>query len=376
MNGSPDEAILAGVIERLGQEPEFLAGWLAAAPDRGEGIVRRLGLDERRRARLLLYRAPRPGRFRADVTAIAEDLDVDRDELAAGLRETVALSGLAVVATVARGAGADRETRSDVLAAAHDEAEEQVQASGVAIPRVRERAAAFWADVPPDVRERRDVEAAVVWSAPLAVVALPALDERRARAWLSERNVPLDGAAGTRRLRGLLLAWRGEGIVFVDGTLDHAERRFTVAHELGHFLFDYVEPRDRVLREAPALIEVLDGWRPAGRAERAEAILARVPLGLHTHLLERDAHGGAAYDVELAEDTASQFALELLSSWPETLEATRGVAAETAGLPFDERVRQAAGVLAARFALPAERAAVRAVSALRALGIQRGFFDR
>lgn len=376
MNGSPDEAILAAVIERLGQEPEFLAGWLSAVPDRGAGIVRRLGLDDRRHARLLLHRTPRPGRFPADVMAIAEGLEVDRNELAAGLREAAALTGLAAIAAAPRRAGADQDTQSGVLAAAHDKAEEQVQASSVAIPRVRERAAAVWADVPPDVRKRRDIEAAVAWSAPLAGVALPALDEQRARAWLTERHAPLDGTAGTRPLRGLLLAWRGVGIVFVDGTLDHAERRFTVAHELGHFLFDYIEPRDRVLREAPALIEVIDGWRPAGRAERAEAILARVPLGLHTHLLERDVNGGAAPDVELVEDAASQFALEVLSPWPEALEATRAAAAETAGLPFDERVWRAAEVLAERFVLPAERAAVRAVSALRALGIQRGFFDR
>jgi hypothetical protein len=376
VNGSPDETILAAVVEDLGQEPEFLAGWLDAAPDRGDGVVRRLGLDERRHARLLLYRTPRPRRFLADVMAIAQDLEVDRNELAAGLRETVALSGLAAIEAAARGGGGHQATRSGVLAAAHDKAEEQVQTSSATITRVRERATAFWADVPPDVGERRDVEAAVAWSAPLAVVALPALDEQRARAWLTERNVPLDGGAGTRPLRGLLLASRGAGIAFVDETLEHAERRFTVAHELGHFLFDYVEPRDRVLREAPALIEVIDGWRPADRAERAEAILARVPLGLHTHLLERDTHGGAVYDVELAEDAASQLALELLSPWPEALDATRAAAAETAGLPFDERVQRAAEVLAARFALPAERAAVRAVSALRALGIQRGFFDR
>jgi hypothetical protein len=137
-----------------------------------------------------------------------------------------------------------------------------------------------------------------------------------------------------------------------------------------------VEPRDRVLRGAPSLIEVVDGWLPPGRAERAEAILARVPLGFHTHLLDRDTHGGAAYDVEVAEDAASRFALELLSPWPEALAATRTAAAETAELPFDERVRRAAEVLAVQFALPAERATERAISTLRALGIQRSFFDR
>ena len=375
MNDSPDEAILAAVIEGLGREPEFLAGWLAGVPDRGEGIVQRLGLDERRRARLLLYRTPRPGHFSDDVTTIAEDLEVQRDRLAAALREAAALSALTAVAGEAHGARAPG-TPAGVLAAAHDRAEEQVHASSAAIPRVRERAATFWAGVPADVRERQDIEAAVAWSAPLAVVALPTLDEQRARAWLSQRNVPLDGDATARPLRGLLLAWRGAGIVFVDGTLDQPERRFTIAHELGHFLFDYVEPRDRVLRDAPSLIEVVDGWRPPGQAERAEAILARVPLGLHTHLLDRDAHGGAAHEVELAEDAASRFALELLSPWPEALEAARTAAAETTELPFDERVRRTAEVLAVRFALPAERAAERAASALRALGIQRSFFDR
>jgi hypothetical protein len=374
VDSSPDEAVFAALSEHLREEPEFLAGWLAAAPDRGEGIIRRLGLDQRQRARLPLYRSPRAGHFIADVTAIARHLHVDPDELAVGLREGVALAALAAVpaAELERPAG---EVQAGLVSAAHDMADDQVSASTSFAGRARERADSFWADVPDEVRHHHDLEVAIAWATPLAIVALPALDQHRARGWLASRGVELSDDSGARALRGLLLASRGAGIVFLDGRLTRADRRFTVAHELGHFLFDYVEPRERVLREAPELLDVIDGWRPPSRAERAQAVLARVPLGLHAHLLERDADGGAAHDVEAAEDAASQFALELLAPWSTVLELASATAHEHR-LPFAELIDEVADVLADRFTLPRNRAAVRARSALHALGIRRSFFDR
>ena len=102
MDDSPDETILAAVAGRLGRDPGFLAAWLAVAPDGGDGLVRRLGLDDRGRASLALCRPPRPDRFAADVTAVARHLGVDAGELAAGLRETAALTGLAAAGHAAR----------------------------------------------------------------------------------------------------------------------------------------------------------------------------------------------------------------------------------------------------------------------------------
>jgi len=225
------------------------------------------------------------------------------------------------------------------------------------------------------VQRQRDIEAAVAWSAPLAVVALPNLDARRARGWLAERGVRLDDGDADRPLGGLLLAARGVGIVFFDGTLEPADRRFTVAHELGHFLLDYLEPRERVLREAPSLLEVVDGWRPPTRAERAQAVLARVPIGLHAHLLDRDVHGAAVPDVEAAEDAASQFALEVLAPWSATVDAARAMVGDRRS-PYGELLAEVTARLADQFALPVNRAAVRAAATLEALGVRRGFFGR
>jgi len=369
VHDSPDETILAAVAGRLGRDPGFLAAWLAAAPDGGDGLVRRLGLDDRGRASLALCRPPRPDRFAADVTAVARHLGVDAGELAAGLRETAALTGVA-----AGHAAVGVDERAGLLAAAHDWVDEQV-AVAASTTRLRERAAAFWAGAPESARRGGDLEAAVAWSAPLAVVALPNLDARRARGWLAERGARLGDGDSDRPLRGLLLAARGVGIVFLDGTLAPADRRFTVAHELGHFLLDYLEPRERVLREAPLLLEVVDGWRPPTRTERAQALLARVPIGLHAHLLDRDVHGAATPDVETAEDAASQFALEVLAPWSAALDVAREVVGDRRS-PHGELLAEVTARLAERFVLPADRASVRAAATLEALGVRRGFFDR
>jgi hypothetical protein len=362
----PDELALRDVAPALEGDPGFLAAWLAAAPDRGSGLARRLGLDDRRRASLALCRPPRPGQFATDVTAVASHLGTDPNALATGLRELVAVTALAATSAADRGS---------LLAAADDRAEAQVEVVPFVEARLRDLAEAFWSQAPEAARRRADVEAAVAWVAPLAVVGLPGLDSRQARSWLAEQGVPLGDDVAHRPLRGLLLAARGAGIVLLDETLPGPERRFTVAHELGHFFLDYQQPRERVLREAPSLLAVVDGLRPPTSTERLQAVLARVPLGVHAHLLERDELGGAAADVETAEDAASQFALELLAPWPAALDAARAVLGDRRA-PYGELLAEVTADLAERFWLPRARAAARAAAALEALGVRRGFFER
>jgi hypothetical protein len=103
--------------------------------------------------------------------------------------------------------------------------------------------------------------------------------------------------------------------------------------------------------------------------------LARVPIGLHAHLLDRDVHGGPTADVEAAEDAASQFALEVLAPWQVALEEARSLVADRRS-PYRVLLEELTGHLAQRFVLPADRAAVRAAVLLEALGVHRGFFDR
>jgi hypothetical protein len=128
-----------------------------------------------------------------------------------------------------------------------------------------------------------------------------------------------------------LTAYAGVGILFVDRSDGPDQQRLTMAHEAGHFITDYLIPREDVARRRPELLAVLDGDRAPTDTEQFDALLADVPIGFHTHLLVRDARGGhlssASADVE---DRAERLALELLAPLQSVLRVT---AAPDAGDP-------------------------------------------
>lgn len=352
---------LEGVIVHLRDSPEFLAGWLAATPA-VDDLLAGLRLDRSAQQRLLLCRAPRPEHFATDVTAIADYVGVEALALAQVLRAATALTALATRPVA--------EVAGELVAAARDSVEEQPPGSAAAA-RLRTLAEATWSAAPAQAQEAADVEAAVAWSSPVAVVSLPRLALPAVNRWLDQRGIPrIDG--GDDPLRGLIVAWRGHGVIFIDGTLSVAERRFTIAHEHGHFLLDYLEPRHRVLADAPDLLAMVDGQRPPTSADRARAALARVPLGVHRHLLARDAGGGATVEVLGAEDDASGYALELLAPWDGVIRLVGNLDRQ----PYEVMLSAAANAVSDVFALPMDVARARAAAALEALGIREGFFDR
>jgi IrrE N-terminal-like domain len=368
---SNDPIDLGPVVESLRREARFLAGWLVPQPEAEQLLADRLGLDGPRLQRLLLSRAPRPQHYADDVAVIADAIGVDAVALAAGLREAAAIATLSQArAPVVLGRAAD----DGVLAAALDTVDDQPAPASEQADRLRRLAARLWASTPPAVQAELDVEAVAAWSLTVAVVTLPDLDLPGVSRWLADRGVPIT-ITEPIPLRGLLVAWRGTGVVFVDGRLSEAERRFTLGHELGHFVIDYHEPRQRLLREAPELMEVMDGHRPVDPSDRARALLARVPLGLHAHLLDRDVDGGTTIDVASVEDAASHFALELLAPWPDLLATMRG-AGPGRGEGYEDHVARMVQAIGDRFRLPPGPARLRAGQGLEALGVRRSFFER
>jgi len=67
------------------------------------------------------------------------------------------------------------------------------------------------------------------------------------------------------------------------------------------------------------VLEVLDGRRRPGPAERLHALLGGVPVGFHTHLLARDGDGRAAGAEAAAEREADRLAYQLLAPAAEVL---------------------------------------------------------
>lgn len=174
----------------------------------------------------------------------------------------------------------------------------------------------FWRLSPADpLPFPRDLTAIVPMALPLNVIELPNLTCAQIDAYLAGIGGAATVLCRDRALRGCLVAVRGEGAIFLDPGDAAAERRFTLAHEVGHFLLDYHLPRSRALRALGERIRpVLDGDRPATRRERVESVLAHVPIGLHIDLMERGPAGDVVAEAVLTSEAgADRFALELLA---------------------------------------------------------------
>ena len=175
-------------------------------------------------------------------------------------------------------------------------------------------AAQFWRLAGTDESFPRNLQSAVSLALPLTIVYLPALSPSAVERWLSHRGLSWTIRADNRALRGCLVAQRGHGFLFADGTMPPDEARLTIGHETAHFLRHYLNPRQlAVERLGEGILSVLDGDRQPTPAERLNGVLRGCPVGRCMRLLDRDADGLPAGATQEAETEADLIAFELLA---------------------------------------------------------------
>ncbi len=209
----------------------------------------------------------------------------------------------------------------------------------------------FWIAVGTPEPFPRRLEPSVLWTLPLAIVKLPRLWVHDAKTWLERRDIPLHLGSQDRPLHGCTIAYAGKGFVLLDGTDPDDESRFSLAHEVAHFLVDYLWPRQRAIsRLGSGIVEVLDGLRPPTVEERFHALVRHIPLGVHAHLMTRRPDGvlGCSRIIE-AENRADRLALELLAP---SAEVRRHLAHFEKLLSFREGVQRTMHILLSDFGLP------------------------
>lgn len=190
---------------------------------------------------------------------------------------------------------------------------------------VRELAGEFWklaGDAGPFPRDlRHAVQRAVV----LSVKVLANLSVQRVTAWLRDQGIACGIQERERALCACLFARGGCGFIFLDAGDDDAEQRFSLAHELAHFLRHYRQLRRRAaVRFGPGILDVFDGKRSPTPTERLHALLCNVPVGEHVHLLARDERRRiASQAIASAELDADLLGCELLAPAETVLQQTR-----------------------------------------------------
>ena len=185
----------------------------------------------------------------------------------------------------------------------------------MADPRATARRFRAEAGVPQDVPVSAELLLPRLY--PVTVVPLPGLCVAMLREWLERHGVSAPNLVQCRdrQLRGAIVAWKGHGLLCADVEDGELERRFTFAHEAGHYLQDHCYPRqDLLARYGEELAPVLDGLRPATAAEQVQAALGRTQFRLYTHLLERGTYDTGNGDLVVeTEDGADAFACEVLA---------------------------------------------------------------
>ena len=193
----------------------------------------------------------------------------------------------------------------------------------------------------------RTLERPLALALPVALVKLPRLRLKDIEHWLKARSIPFSFNCQSRAMHGCLVAFAGQGVIFVDGADPADQQRVSMAHEVGHFLLDHLGPRQRaVVRFGPQILEAFDGRRALTMSERLTGVLQGAPLGVHTDLIERD----TASDLERTwriENRADRVAMALLAPPEDILKRFDNWVPD-----YSTRLGTLAGILQSSYGLP------------------------
>lgn len=194
----------------------------------------------------------------------------------------------------------------------------------------------------------RDLAEDIPLALPLTVEPLPGLTPRKGLEWLVSHKRTDGGLVATDDLKhGFTVAHAGVGVLFLNSEDPPDEQRFTLAHEVAHFVLDHLQPRVRAQRAWGKHIRaVLDGDREPTVAEQLSSALERIPCRTPANFMDRN-DGGTPRTGQVmeSEQRADRLAFELLAPRKELLPLLGRAGRE-----------ELVAVLISRFGLPAKEA--------------------
>lgn len=215
----------------------------------------------------------------------------------------------------------------------------------------------------------RSLEKPLAVALPVALVKLPKLTLHEVETWLRLRSIPFSFRCNSRAVRGCLVAFGGKGVIFLEGSDPSDEQRYTLAHEIAHFLIDYWKPRQKaILKLGDDISSVFDGRRLPTVNERLYAVLSSTNLGIYIDVMER----GSASEEETwrVENQADKVALALLAPPDSVLKIS-----DLSSGKFDDRLNSIIKTLISDFGLPESISKLYGIELLNAVGKGRSWVE-
>ena len=218
----------------------------------------------------------------------------------------------------------------------------------------------------------RTLEQAIQFAFPITIIKLPRLQLSQIETWFARRNTKYQFGCASRAVRGCLIAYGGKGFIFIDSTDPPDEQRFTLSHEISHFLVEYWIPRQKTISKFGANItEVLDGHRQPSIEQRVHAFLGSIRLGVYSELMTRtDSAESAQAAIWDAESRADRIAMALLAPPQTVIEKT-----DVSPTKYADRIQNITKVLTDEFGLPVSVAALYGRELLTLIGKEKSWSE-
>lgn len=172
---------------------------------------------------------------------------------------------------------------------------------------------------------------------------------------LESIGIECAGDVNEHELHGCIAVGPRGAMILVEMRDDEAQRRFTIAHEVSHYILEVHRHHKRAAqRMGRDYVDILYGSREAAPTERIDAWLNNVRSSAITHFMDRDPSGryGCGETLE-AECVADRLALETLAPRAEMVR----VASDCGKMPFRDLVDATRRIAEQRFGLPGAVAA-------------------
>jgi hypothetical protein len=176
--------------------------------------------------------------------------------------------------------------------------------------------------LPPPTVFPRDLAEDIPLALPITVVPLPHLTPQKGREWLASHECKYGKLVGKKGLKnGFTVASSGVAVLFLNSTDPADEQRFTLAHEVAHFVLDHIQPRLRAEKAwGGSILSMLDGDQAPSISEQLFTVFERIPYSVQSSFMDRNDQGepdtGLVMESELRAD---RLAFELLAPRQELL---------------------------------------------------------